>query len=51
MFYNQEAYLQRGKMPSAELLAALPRVCRELAGKQGCQVLTYRDDASFVRSS
>lgn len=38
-------------MPSAELLAALPRVCRKLSGKQGCQVLTYMDDASFVRFS
>lgn len=51
MFDNQEASFQRGKMPSAKLLAALPRVCRKLSGKQGCQVLTYVDDASFVRFS
>lgn len=38
-------------MPSAELPAALPRVRRKLSRKRGCQVLTYADDASFVRFS
>ena len=38
-------------MPAIQQKAALPRVRRKLSGKQGCQVLTYGDDASFVRFS
>lgn len=32
-------------------LFSAPRVCRKLSGKRVCQVLTYTDDASFVRFS
>lgn len=38
-------------MSSAELLAAEPGACRKLSGRWGHQVLTYVDDASFVRFS